>query len=280
MRSHAIIVNGGVRLNVMEAGNSEGRPILFIHGWSQSSLCWAKQFESDLADRFHLLAMDLRGHGDSDKPETGYEESRAWADDVARVLGHFSLKGAVLAGWSYGGLVINDYIRAHGQERIAGVCYVGAATDLGIQTPYKFLGPAWNGLLPTSESVSGTVFANDAEELARTMRQFLRGCFAQPLLACDEMMMLGFNLQCPSRVRAALFNRTLHNDDVLTELTLPVLVLHGDADQVVDIGTAQHISSRVKGSSMKVIEGAGHGTFWDQPERFNNEVIQFACALT
>jgi len=280
MIRHAITGNGGVRLNVVEGGNPAGKPLLFIHGWSQSSLSWAKQFDSPLSDQLRLFAMDLRGHGDSDKPETGYDESQVWADDVKAVFDQLSLNGVILVGWSYGGLVINDYVRLHGQERLAGLCYVGAATDLGVETNYKFLGATWNGLLPArSDSVDGTVFSENAEDITRTMRMFVRGCFAEQLPPEEEMMMLGFNLQCPSRVRAALFSRSLQNDDVLVQLRLPVLVVHGDADEVVNIDTGHHISATVKEASMSVFSGVGHGPFWEQSERFNAELAEFASSL-
>ncbi len=280
MKRHAITGHGRVRLNVVEAGNHTGRPILFIHGWSQSNLSWAKQFASPLAERFRLVALDLRGHGDSDKPADGYGDSQAWAGDIGAVLDHLSLNGAVLAGWSYAGLIMNDYVRLYGQQRLAGLCYIDAATDLGVDMPYKFLGASWNGLLPTrQDSVAGTVFSENAEEVAKAMRMFLRGCFANPLPLDEEMMMLGFNLQCPSRVRAGLFNRTAENDDLLTQLTLPVLVVHGDADEVVNIETGRHISSTVKGASMSVYSGAAHAPFWEQPERFNAELADFVSSL-
>jgi non-heme chloroperoxidase len=146
--------------------------------------------------------------------------------------------------------------------------------------PYKFLGASWNGLLPTrQDSVAGTVFSENAEDVAKAMRMFLRGCFAKPLPLDEEMMMLGFNLQCPSRVRAALFNRTVENDDLLTQLTLPVLVVQGDADEVVNIETGRHILSTVKGASMSVYNGAAHAPFWEQPERFNAELAEFVSSL-
>lgn len=277
MQSHTVTVNGGVRLNVLESGNPAGRPILFIHGWSQSSLSWSKQLDSDLKERFRLVAVDLRGHGDSDKPADGYGNSESWAKDIATIIDELSLHGATLVGWSYGGLVINDYIRVEGQSHVSGLCYVGAATDLGVETPYKFLGSAWNGLLPTrSDSVAGTVFSSGDEDIARVMRLFLKGCFARGLEPEEEAMMLGFNLKCPSRVRAALFGRTLRNDDILKQLRLPVLVVHGDGDEVVNLETGRHIASTVVGSSMSVFEGAGHGSFWEHPERFNSELAAFA----
>jgi pimeloyl-ACP methyl ester carboxylesterase len=280
MKRHSISGVGGIRLNVIEAGNTGARPILFVHGWSQSSLSWAKQFDSPLAERFRLVAVDLRGHGDSDKPGNGYAESQTWASDIQAVIDQLSLDRPVLVGWSYGGLVMNDYVRHFGEKSIAALVYVGAATDLGIQTGYQFLGATWNGLLPSQpDSVAGTVFSESEEEVAKTMRMFVRGCFAEPLRAEDEMMMLGINLQCPSRVRAALFSRTLQNDDVLEQLMVPVLVIHGEADEVVKIDTGRHIASNVKHATMSTYDRAGHALFWEQPERFNAELAEFAASV-
>jgi pimeloyl-ACP methyl ester carboxylesterase len=281
MQRYPIVGRGGVRINVVEAGNPDGQPIVFVHGWSQSNLCWGKQLRSPLARRYRLVAPDLRGHGESDKPLGGYDDPLNWAGDLHAVISALSLKRPLLVGWSYGGLILNDYVRYDGQEAIAGLCYVGAATDLGVETSYDFLGSSWNGLLPQSpESAAGTVFSSDDEQIARAMRLFLRGCFANPLPIDDEMMMLGSNLLCPSRVRAALFNRSLRNDDILSELRVPVLVMHGGADEVVRVDTGRHIASSVSGATLSTFEGVGHAPFWESPEQFNRALGEFAASLT
>ncbi len=68
MKSHKITGGGGIPLHLVETGNSRGRPIIFIHGFSQCWLAWSRQMNSDLADDYRLVAMDMRGHGLSDKP--------------------------------------------------------------------------------------------------------------------------------------------------------------------------------------------------------------------
>ena len=78
MKSHKISGGGGTQLHLVESGNSSGRPILFIHGFSQSWLAWGRQMSSDLADDHRLVAMDMRGHGLSDKPRDSYGDSRLW----------------------------------------------------------------------------------------------------------------------------------------------------------------------------------------------------------
>jgi pimeloyl-ACP methyl ester carboxylesterase len=77
---------GGTQLHVVAGGNPSGRPIVFIHGMSQSWLAWIRQLSSQLADDYQLVAMDMRGHGQSDKPQAAYADSRLWADDLAAVI--------------------------------------------------------------------------------------------------------------------------------------------------------------------------------------------------
>src|SRR6266536_2839847 len=91
MKTRRVLGGGGVQLHVVETGNPRGRPIVFIHGISQCWLAWSRQISSDLADDYRLVAMDLRGHGLSEKPREGYNDSRLWADDVSAVIRALSL---------------------------------------------------------------------------------------------------------------------------------------------------------------------------------------------
>ena len=86
---------------------------------------------SDLADEHRLVAMDLRGHGLSDKPREGYTESKLWADDVNAAIQALRLDHPILCGWSYGPLVILDYIRHYGEGDISGINLIGGVTKLG-----------------------------------------------------------------------------------------------------------------------------------------------------
>jgi pimeloyl-ACP methyl ester carboxylesterase len=273
----AVSGGGGVGLQVQEWGTRAGPPIVFIHGWSQSMGVWTHQARSPLLQRFRLVALDLRGHGDSEKPNDAYGDSQLWADDVAAVIDALGLERPLLVGWSYGGLVVNDYVRRHGDARLAGINYVGAATDFGVQTAYRSVGEAWNGLLPAGDgSPSGTVFAESAEEAASAMRSFLRRVPARPLPANDEAFLLGCNLLCPPRVRHQLFARAVENDDVLARIRVPVLVSSGTADEVIHPDTARHIAAHVPASRLSLYEGCGHAPFWEDADRFNRELADFA----
>jgi pimeloyl-ACP methyl ester carboxylesterase len=143
MKVHAVQGGGGLRLHVREWGTADGPAILFIHGWSQNHLCWARQYESALADEFRLVAYDLRGHGMSEAPlEPGpYTDGKLWAEDVAAIIEELHLDRPVLVGWSYGAFVICDYVRAYGQDRIAAIDFVEGAVKLGETAFGALIGP-------------------------------------------------------------------------------------------------------------------------------------------
>src|SRR5687768_8852669 len=131
METYTVTGGHGVKLGVNATGNPRGKSILFIHGLSQCSLAWSKQMQSALTAEFRLVAMDIRGHGSSDKPRDAYGDSRLWAEDVNAVIGALSLDRPILCGWSYAGVMISDYVRYYGEDNIAGTVWVGAISRLG-----------------------------------------------------------------------------------------------------------------------------------------------------
>jgi len=155
--------------------------------------------------------MDLRGHGLSDKPREGYDDSKLWADDVNAVIQSLSLDHPVLCGWSYGSLVILDYIRHYTEEQIAASQFVGGITKLGSDEAMSVITPEFLSLAPG-------FFSNDLEEGVRSMTELLRLCFTEQPPAEELYLMLGFNLSVPPYVRQGLFSRLFDNDDLLPKL--------------------------------------------------------------
>jgi non-heme chloroperoxidase len=149
-RIHTVQGAGGLRLHVREWGKPDGPPVLFIHGLSQSHLCWARQYESALAQEFRLVAYDLRGHGMSEAPlePEHYTDGAPWADDVAAIIQQLGLERPVLVGWSYGGFVICDYLRDHGQDRIAAIDFADAVVSLGGAAFGTLIGPGFLNHFP------------------------------------------------------------------------------------------------------------------------------------
>jgi pimeloyl-ACP methyl ester carboxylesterase len=159
----------GVNLHVREYGNSRGVPILLIHGWSQSHLCWSKQYDSALNDVARIVALDLRGHGMSDVPTQmdQYTDGEKWADDIAAVIDQLALDQVILVGWSYGGYIILDYVLRKGQSKIAGINFVAAAVVLGPKAFGGLSGERTRGLRggPSHQ------YCRNSQVLARLHRQ-------------------------------------------------------------------------------------------------------------
>jgi non-heme chloroperoxidase len=270
--THEIRGGGGLRLHVREWGNPDGPGILFIHGWSQSDLCWLKQLNSDLADTFRIVTFDLRGHGLSEKPggPEHYADGRLWADDVAAVIDQTGLERPTLVAWSYGGFVVADYLRAYGTARIGAIDLVGAAVVLRPPS-FDHLGP---GLLENAQEMCvPDIFAN-----IEATRRFLRACTARPLDDEEMTTALAWNMVVPSSTRGALISRELDCSDVLAGLSGPVLVTHGHADAIVLPSMAEHTLAVCSAATPSWYDDAGHMPFWEEPARFNRELADLAGA--
>jgi non-heme chloroperoxidase len=216
--------------------------------------------------------VDLRGHGLSGRPKDGYADSRLWADDVHAVIGALHLDHPVLSGWSYGPLVILDYLRHYGEQNVGGLQFIGAVTQLGSDKAAAALTPELLSLLPG-------LFASGVDESVRALESLLRLCFAQPVTAEEMFRMLGYNLSVSPSVRQAMLSRVLDNEDVMRTLQRPVLITHGALDRVVRPAAAEEHGAAIPHAQVRVMSDAGHAPFWDQPATFNRDLREFADGL-
>jgi non-heme chloroperoxidase len=269
MKAHTVRGGGGLRLHVREWGKADGPPILFVHGWSQNHLCWAKQYESALADEFRLVAFDLRGHGMSEAPLEAehYADGGLWADDVAAILDALRLERPVLVGWSYGAFVICDYVRAHGQERVAAIDFVEGVSKLGQAAFGTLIGP---GFLDHFADAT----ADDLPTNISAMRSFVKVCASRPLPAEEFETALCWNIVVPAQVRASLGARELDYDDVLRALDVPLLVTQGREDTVVLPAMAEHFLATCPTAEASWYDGIAHLPHLQEPERFNRELAE------
>ncbi len=269
MKVHLVQGGGGLRLHVREWGKADGPAILFIHGWSQNHLCWVKQYESTLADEFRLVAYDLRGHGMSEAPlePEHYTEGKLWADDVAAIIDQLRLDRPVLVGWSYGGFVACDYVRAYGQDRIAAINFVEGAVRLGEAAFGTLIGPAF-----LDHFVDAT--ADDLPTNIQAMRSFVRACVVKQVSDDDLESAVCWNVVVPAPIRANLAAREIDDDDVLRALEVPLLVTHGREDSVVLPAMAEHILATCSTAEASWYEGVGHVPHLEEPERFNRELAE------
>jgi non-heme chloroperoxidase len=271
--THEISGGDGIRLHTCEWGNRRGPSMLLIHGWSQSQLCWSRQVASSLADRFHIVTFDNRGHGMSEKPLLAdrYNNPRLWADDVAAIIDRTRLDRPVLVAWSYGGFIVSDYVRAYGTDAIAGINLVGGAVTLRPPT-FDHFGA---GLLANAEDAC----SSDLNTSIAAVLRFLRAATTQPLAQDDWDTTLCANMVVPPEVRHALISRNLDNDDILSTLAIPVLVTHGRSDNIVLDSMAQHVVAVCATAQPSWYDHAGHMPFLEDADRFNRELADFVMSV-
>jgi non-heme chloroperoxidase len=237
-----------------------------VHGYSQAWQSWSRQLnDPKLASRLHLVAFDLRGHGDSDKPleKDAYHDARRWADDLKSVIEAARTPKPVIVAWSYGGRVINDYLSNYGDSAISGVVYV-AATSTGDRS----------GLGRSFGTIRG-MLDDDPAAASKGTETFLRACFERQPDDVEFAAMKAFNDKTPVAVRKLLGGRAAAYDPALKALRVPVWIVHGAQDQISAPAMSQYTKSQVPQAVLSVYEGAGHSTFYEFSERFNTELLAF-----
>lgn len=261
----------GVALNVRSFGNPAGQPILLVHGFAQSLWCWQKQFSAPELQSFHLVAFDMRGHGQSDKPDVpaAYQSSNVWADDVAAVIDGLGLENPLAVFWSYSGLVLCDYLRRYGDGALSGMNFVSARTKVGTPAAKEMSGTLFSDLVPGFCSA-------DAVQREAAVRLFLENLTEGDIPDPDFYTMLGYNLAVPPHVCAAMLDRQVDNDDVLQRSTVPTLITHGNCDTSVLHLMAQHHERIMPQAELALWSNIGHAPFYEDADRFNTELARFA----
>lgn len=265
---HHVAGGGGLQLFVEEVGNPHGVPILFIHGFTQSHLCWFKQQVPTLTNDCRMIFLDNRGHGQSEKPPGVYTDSALWAQDVQAVMDYFELDHPVLAAWSYGGLVVCDYLRMFGDEGIRGINLIGAITQKGTEQSRAYRSPE-------RLKLSATLGSSDAVKSVEALSAFVRLCAFRDIPLADFYLMLGYNVVVPPYVREALEHRTVSNLDLLPAIRKPVLISHGVEDRLVSLDAAKHHAQLIPGAKTSFYPNVGHMPFYEAAERFNQELKDF-----
>jgi non-heme chloroperoxidase len=251
-----------------------GQPVVFSHGWPLSADAWEDQMIFLAARGYRCIAHDRRGHGRSSQPWNG-NDMNTYADDLAALVGALDLKGATHVGHSTGGGEVARYIGRHGTERVASAVLISAVPPLMLKTA------ANPGGLPMEafDSIRAGVLADrsqffkdlsapfyGANRPGATVSQGLRDSFWL------QGMIAGHNA-CFDCIKA--FSETDFTED-LKKFDVPTLILHGDDDQIVPIGAAALLSSKlVKGATLKVYPGAPHGMCSTLKDKVNAELLDF-----
>lgn len=262
----------GTRIAFTTAGETDLPPILLIHGWAQQFICWQPILER-LSDRFHLVAMDLRGHGASDKPDIpeAYHDTALWGEDVQAVIAAAGLDRPALVGWSYGARVIAAHLATFGDAHLSGVVLAGGILATGAAREDWMVGAASPGL-------DRDLYTDDVPRRLTATTRFVEACTAQPLDRASFAELVGANMLCPALVRRALFGADADFRPVYAGMTCPGLVIHGTADAVVTPLTGETAAGLMPRGRYIPYEGIGHAPFLEAPDRFAEDLADFVTA--
>ncbi len=270
-----MITNDGVRLHYVERGS--GAPLVMIPGWSQTAAQFEAQVEG-LSARRRVIAIDMRGHGDSDKPEHGYRIQRL-AADLRDAIEALALERVSLLGHSMGCSVIWCYLDLFGDGGLERLVLVD-------QMPCVTARPGWSG---QERQEAGTIFDGASlyetiDKLAgsegkQTTGGFIGSMFTAACPAERVAWVLERNLMMPRRHAASLLLNHASQDwrDVIARIALPTLIVGGRAS-LIDWRSQEWIHGRIAGSRLEIFEeadGGNHFMFMENPERFNRLVDEF-----
>ena len=246
-----------------------GQPIVFSHGWPLSADAWDSQMLFLASHGYRVIAHDRRGHGRSSQPWNG-NEMDTYADDLATLAETLDLSNAVHIGHSTGGGEVARYIGRHGTKRVAGAVLIGAVPPLMLKTE------ANPGGLPIEafDGIRANVLADRSQFFKDLTTPFYGGKASQGVQDSFWLqgMLAGFKgvFDC---IKA--FSETDFTED-LKKFDVPTLIVHGDADQIVPIGAAALLSSKiVKDAVLKIYPGAPHGLTFTHQDQLNADLLSF-----
>ncbi|HID4504587.1 TPA: alpha/beta fold hydrolase [Klebsiella pneumoniae] len=275
-----VTTQDGVNIYFKDWGPKEAQPIVFHHGWPLSADDWDNQMLFFLAEGFRVIAIDRRGHGRSDQVSEGHDMDH-YAADVSAVVEHLDLHNAVHVGHSNGGGQVARYVARYGQPqgRVAKAVLISAVPPL---------------MVKTEQNPGGTpieVFDGFRKALAANRAQFYLDVASGPFYGFNRdgaeisqgtiqnwwrQGMIGSAKAHYEGIKA--FSETDQTED-LKSITLPVLVMQGDDDQVVPYKNAAILQDKLlPNSQLKIYPGFPHGMHTSHADTINADLLAFIRA--
>ena len=268
-----ITTKDGVEIFYKDWGS--GQPIVFSHGWPLSADDWDNQMMFFLGEGYRVIAHDRRGHGRSTQVADGHDMDH-YADDLAALTVHLDLKDAIHVGHSTGGGEVVHYLARRGQQDVYKAAIISAVPPLMLKTDAN------------PEGLPKSVFDDLQAQLAANRSKFYRDLPEGPFY--------GFNRPGAKSVEATIANwwrqgmmggAKAHYDGIvafsqtdftedLKKITIPVLVMHSEDDQIVPYVAAGPKSAKLlKNGTLITYKDFPHGMPTTQPEKINADLLAF-----
>lgn len=273
-----ITAQDGTRIFYKDWGPKDAQPIVFHHGWPLSSDDWDNQMLFFLSQGYRVVAFDRRGHGRSDQTDTG-NDMDTYAADTADLVKALDLRNAIHVGHSTGGGVVARYVARVEPGRVAKAVLIGSVTPIMLQSAAN------------PEGTPMAVFDGFRSALVSNRAQFFRDIPTGPFYGFNregaeisqglidnwwrQGMAGGAKAQYDS-IQA--FSETDFTDD-LQAIEIPVLILHGEDDQVVPIAASAHKAIKLlPNGTLKTYPDLSHGLFATHSDQVNTDLLEFIRA--
>jgi len=270
-----VTTSDGVEIFYKDWGPKTGTVIYFHHGWPLSSDDWDAQMLFFVNKGFRVVAHDRRGHGRSSQVWEGHDMDH-YADDVAAVVKHLGVQGAMHVGHSTGGGEVVRYIVRHGEDKVSKAVLISAVPPLMVKTDAN------------PQGTPKSVFDDFQAQLAANRAQFYYDVPAGPFYGYNrpgakpseaiiwywwrQGMMGGAKAHYDGIVA---FSQTDFTED-LKKIAIPVLVIHGDDDQVVPYQDSGVLSAKlVQNGTLHTYKGAPHGIPTTHADQVNADLLAF-----
>jgi non-heme chloroperoxidase len=262
----------GHALYVKEQG--QGRPVVLIHGWPLQADAWDHLGLCLAEAGLRAIAYDRRGFGRSDQPADGYDYDR-FADDLEDVLAHAGAEDATLIGFSMGGGEVARYLSRQGPGRIRNAVLIGSVVPLLVRTADH------------SEGVDPAVYEGVLQAIRNDRAAFFRKFFSsfygtdqRPGLVSEEVLQWSWNMAMqaglgPTLACVKAFSSTDLRPD-LKAMTVPLLLVHGKADNTVPIDiTSRAVARQLPHARLIEYEGHAHGLLASNKEQLAKDILAF-----
>ena len=274
MAKFAVGAENGLPIELHYTDHGDGPPVVLIHGWPLSGRSWESQVPALIGAGFRVVTYDRRGFGQSSQPWHGYDYD-TFTDDLAALMNHLDLRDAVLIGFSMGGGEVVRYLARHGADRVSKIVLAAAVP------PYLFKSDDNPDGGVDDDLIDGMVAGIQADRMA-FFDGFLDSFFSagKTMKVSPQQKAYALSLLAVASPKATVdcvtaFGRTDFRDD-LGQVTVPTLVIHGDADNIVPLEVSgQRTAAAIPGAVLVVLEDAPHGFLVSHADQWNAAVLQF-----